>query len=185
MCPSFHSQLRAPLTTPPAQVEHALAAVFRICRSASKPLFPTFAHSNKLLLHLRFLAHAFVGTLSGYVFDTAIGGNVDPFLARLVPTDAQRPAFSDVFALAKAHSALMDDVLSACLLRSGQRAAGDLLRQALELVLELAVLVGDLKTGRLQEYQAAPLLDDLAPRFHAKMAALVCCVSFSCWWEDR
>ncbi|KAJ7091104.1 Spc98 family-domain-containing protein [Mycena epipterygia] len=154
------------------RVEHALAAVFRICRSASKPLFSTFAQSNKLLLHLRFIAHSFVSTLSGYVLDTAIGGNFDPFLARLVPTDAQRPAFSDVFALAKAHSALMDDVLSACLLRSGQRAAGDLLRQALELVLELAVLVGDLKTGRLQEYQAAPLLDDLAPRFHAKMAAL-------------
>lgn len=125
-----------------------------------------------------------MGTLSGYVFDTAIGGNVDPFLARLAPpaADNEAPAFPDVFALAKAHSLLMDDVLSACLLRSGQRAAGYLLRQALELVLEFAVLVGDLKTGTLQEYQAAPLLEDLARRFRAKMAALVSCAAHFLLW---
>ncbi|KAJ7772683.1 gamma-tubulin complex, DGRIP91/SPC98 component protein [Mycena maculata] len=155
------------------RVEHALSSVFRMCRSAARPLFPTLTPSNKLLLHLRFIAHSFVASLSEYVFDTAIGGNFDPFLARLTePAEGQTPAFSDVFALARAHSALMDDVLSACLLRSGQKGAGDLLRQALELVLEFAVLVGDLKTGWLQEYQAAPLLADLAHRFRAKMAAL-------------
>ncbi|KAJ6594217.1 Spc98 family-domain-containing protein [Mycena capillaripes] len=155
------------------RVEHALAAVFRMCRSAARPLFPTLTPSNKLLLHFRFIAHSFVTNLSEYVLDTAIGGNFDPFLASLSPpAEARGPAFSDVFALAKAHSALMDDILSACLLRSAQRAAGDLLRQALEFVLEFAVLVGDLKTGRLEEYRAAPLLEDLAGRFRAKMAAL-------------
>ncbi|KAJ7430805.1 gamma-tubulin complex, DGRIP91/SPC98 component protein [Mycena galericulata] len=155
------------------RVEHALASVFRMCRTASWPLFPTLTPSNKLLLHLRFIAQSFVSTLSAYVFDTAIGGNVNPFLARLTPPAAGHvPAFPDVFALARAHAALLDDVLTACLLRSAQRGAGDLLRQALELVLELAVLVGELKTGRLQEYQAAPLLADLALRFRAKMAAL-------------
>ncbi|KAJ6498990.1 gamma-tubulin complex, DGRIP91/SPC98 component protein [Mycena sanguinolenta] len=157
------------------RVEHALAAVFRMCRAAARPLFPTLTSSHKLLLHLRFIAHSFVTKLSEYVLDTAIGGNFDPFLASLSrATDGpgHGPAFSDVFALAKAHSALMDDVLSACLLRSNQRAAGDVLRQALELVLEFAVLVGDLKTGRLEEYQAAPLLADLAGRFRAKMTTL-------------
>jgi hypothetical protein len=156
-----------------------------MCRPAVRPLFPTLTASNKLLMHLRFIAQAFVARLSEYVFDTAIGGNFDPFLARLAEDDSQgRPAFSDVFALARAHSALMDDVLSACLLRTAQRAAGDLLRQALELVLELAVLVGELKTGRLQEYQAAPLLADLAPKFRTKMAALVrIAVCFFLLWE--
>ncbi|KAJ7497604.1 gamma-tubulin complex, DGRIP91/SPC98 component protein [Mycena latifolia] len=152
------------------RVEHALSAVFRMCRSASRPLFPTLTPSNKLLLHLRFIAHSFVASFAQYVLNTAIGGNFRPFLARL---DDAHSAFPDVFALARAHAALMDDVLSACLLRSAQRAAGDLLRQALELVLELAVLVGELKTGKMQEYRAAPLLADLAGRFRAKMAALV------------
>lgn len=163
------------LTT--ASVEHALAAVFRMCRPAARPLFPTLTPSNKLLLHFRFIAHAFVSTLSEYVLDTAIGGNFDPFLASLSLSqpayDGHSLGFSDVFALAKAHSALMDDVLSACLLRSSQRAAGDLLRQALELVLEFAVLVGERKTGRLEEYEAAPRLGDLAGRFRAKMRAVV------------
>ncbi|KAJ7352355.1 gamma-tubulin complex, DGRIP91/SPC98 component protein [Mycena albidolilacea] len=158
------------------RVEHALAAVFRMCRPAARPLFPTFTPSNKLLLHFRFIAHAFVSTLSEYILDTAIGGNFDPFLASLSLSqpayDGHSLGFSDVFALAKAHSALMDDVLSACLLRSSQRAAGDLLRQALELVLEFAVLVGERKTGRLEEYEAAPRLGDLAGRFRAKMRAV-------------
>ncbi|KAJ7880996.1 gamma-tubulin complex, DGRIP91/SPC98 component protein [Mycena olivaceomarginata] len=158
------------------RVEHALAAVFRMCRPAARPLFPTLTPSNKLLLHFRFIAHAFVSTLSEYVLDTAIGGNFDPFLASLSLSqpayDGHSLGFSDVFALAKAHSALMDDVLSACLLRSSQRAAGDLLRQALELVLEFAVLVGERKTGRLEEYEAAPRLGDLAGRFRAKMRAV-------------
>ncbi|KAJ6587217.1 gamma-tubulin complex, DGRIP91/SPC98 component protein [Mycena vulgaris] len=152
------------------RVEHALAAVFCMCRPASRPLFPTLTASHKLLLHLRFIAHAFVAGLSHYVFATAIGGNLDPFLARLSLADTR---FPDVFALARAHAALLDDVLSACLLRGAQRAAGDVLRQALELVLELAVLVGARRTGRLEEYEAAPQLADLAARFRAKMRALV------------
>ncbi|KAJ7187937.1 gamma-tubulin complex, DGRIP91/SPC98 component protein [Mycena filopes] len=163
------------------RVEHALGALFRMSRSTTRPLFPTLTPSNKLLLHLRFVAHSFVATLSEYVFDTAIGGNFDPFLVRLAPpppftpdsSNLNAPEFSDVFALAKAHSELLDDVLSACLLRSGQRGAGDLLRQALELVLELAILVGDLKTGRMEEYRAAPLLEELTGRFRGKMRALV------------
>ncbi|KAJ7217732.1 gamma-tubulin complex, DGRIP91/SPC98 component protein [Mycena pura] len=155
------------------RVEHALSAVFRMGRSTCRPVFPTLTSSNKLLLHFRFIAQSFVTNLSQYIVHTAINGNFDPFLERLSPSGDLNPPFSDVFALAKAHSALMDDVLGACLLRSSQRVAGDLLRQALELVLEFAVLVGDLKTDRLEEYQAAPLLEDLSRAFRAKMAALV------------
>ncbi|KAJ7647019.1 gamma-tubulin complex component protein [Roridomyces roridus] len=154
------------------RVEHALSSVFRMCRSTSRPLFPTLVAANKRLLHFRFIAHSFVSILSSYVFDTAIGGNVNLFLAQLdQDQEDQTPVFPDVFALAKAHAALMDDVLAACLLRTAQRGAGDLLRQALELVLEFAVLVGDVKTGRLQEYEAALMLEDLAGRFRGRMGA--------------
>ncbi|KAJ6625865.1 Spc98 family-domain-containing protein [Mycena sp. CBHHK59/15] len=155
------------------RVEHALSAVFRMSRSASKPLFPTLTPSNKRLLHFRFIAQSFVANLSEYVLDTAIGGNFDPFLSHLSPNATGRgPGFSDVFALARAHSDLMDDVLSACLLRSGQRLGGDLIRQALELVLEFSVLAGDIKTGRLEEYQATPILEDISHKFRTKMSTL-------------
>jgi len=79
-----------------------------------------------------------------------------------------------VFALADAHSVMLDSILSACLLRSGQKAVGDLLRGVLELVLELGILAGDLKRGRLEEYEAAPLLEDLYATFRGKMSTLVC-----------
>ena len=78
-----------------------------------------------------------------------------------------------MFTLADCHSSVLDDILSACLLRSSQRAAGDLLRGTLEVILELCVLVGDLKDGRMAEYQASPVLDMLYASFRKKVSALV------------
>lgn len=117
----------------------------------------------------------------------AIRGNFDAFLARLSPEiphsqDKEcKYSFSDVFALADAHSVMLDNILSACLLRSGQKALGDLLRGSLELVLELGILAGELKRGRLEEYQAAPLLDDLYAAFRGKMSTLVCVIDDLHW----
>jgi len=123
-----------------------------------------------------------VSSLSGYIFDTAICGNFDPFLARLSCGDsAGLPSsssnnnnrtfeFSDVFQLAQCHSALLDDILNACLLRSGQKGVGELLRHSLELVLEFTIVVGELHRGRLEEYQAAPLIEDLFQKFRTEMA---------------
>ncbi|KAF8210658.1 Spc98 family-domain-containing protein, partial [Mycena galopus ATCC 62051] len=143
-------------------IEHALAAVFRMCRTAARPLFPTLAPSNKLLLHLRFIAHSFMTHLSEYVLDTAIGGNFDP---------SSQPAFSDVFALAKAHSALMDDVLSACLLRSHQRAAGDLCARRSNSCSSLPCWLGISRRDGWKSTKR-PALENLAGRFRAKMAAV-------------
>jgi hypothetical protein len=156
-------------------------------RAVATFLFPTLTQSRKLLLHFRFIAQAFVSSLSGYVFDTAIGGNFDPFLARLSSDTTTTTStfetyndtnneggFSDVFELAQRHSALLDDILSACLLRSGQRGVGDLLRHSLELVLEFTIVVGELHRERIQEYQAAPLIQELFKKFCLKMTTLVC-----------
>lgn len=148
-------------------------------------LFPTLAQSRKLLLHFRFIAHTFVSSLSGYVFDTVIRGNFDPFLARLeshLRTDSlisqstlptQDNSFTDVFHLSRCHSALLDDMLNACLLRTGQRNVGDLLRQCLEIVLELTIVIGELHRERLQEYQAANFTEELFQKFRGRMATLV------------
>lgn len=152
------------------RVESALGALFRMTRSTSNPLFPDLTPARKRLFHFRFVAHSFVSNLSSYVFDTVIKGNFDPFVARL--SHSSSPEFSDVFALAKAHSVLLDDILSACLLRSGQKAVGEVLRCALELILELAVVVGDLWRGRMEEYKAALVLEDVEGRFLEKMSVL-------------
>ncbi|KAF7309776.1 Spindle pole body component [Mycena indigotica] len=157
------------------RVQHALGAVFRMTRSIDQPLFPTLAQTEKLVLHFRFIAQSFVQSLSSYVLDTAIGGNFEPFLTSVSPSRLNKfdSGFTDVFSLSKAHSQLMDDILAACLLRSSQRVAGDLLRQALQVVLEFAVLIGERWEGRLKEYQAAPLLEELIGRFKRKMSSLM------------
>ena len=171
-------------------VESAIKSVFRMStrRSTSNFLFPTLTKSRKLLLHFRFISQAFVSSLSGYIFDTAICGNFDPFLARLSCGDSGLPTsssdnertfeFADVFELAQCHSALLDDILNACLLRSGQKGVGELLRHSLELVLEFTIVVGELHRGRLEEYQAAPLMEDLFQKFRTKMATFVCSFFF-------
>ena len=169
-------------------VESAMKSLFRMSthRTIANYLFPTLTQSRKLLLHFRFAAQAFVSSLSGYVFDTAIGGNFDPFLARLSPDTSPESGdfdsnpkdgekgFSDVFELAQCHSTLLDDILSSCLLRSGQRGVGDLLRHSLELVLEFTIVIGELHRGRIQEYQAAPLVEELYRKFVLKTSTLVC-----------
>ncbi|KAF4620414.1 hypothetical protein D9613_000179 [Agrocybe pediades] len=160
------------------RVECALKSLFRMSthRTIADFLFPTLTQSRKLLLHFRFVAQAFVSSLSGYVYETAIGGNFEPFLERLSSdSDASNEGynqFNDVFELADRHSAVLDDILSACLLRSGQRGVGDLLRHCLEIVLEFTIVVGELHRGRIQEYQAAPMIEELHQKFCAKMTAL-------------
>ena len=142
-------------------------------RDETRPLFPTLTSSNRLLIYFQFIARAFVTSLTGYVFDTAIRGNFDTFLARLPLGTPDKSGFSDVFSLAKAHSTVLDDILFACLLRSGQRTVGDLLRGALAIILDFGNLAGELRRGRLQEYQAAPLLEDHFRKFREKMTMLV------------
>ena len=179
-------------------MENVVRTLFRLTRRAAAPLFPTFSPANKLLLHFRFVAHAFIMALSSYVYDIAIGSNMDAFLARLSATSGstspargfpssgedlsasglgrreQEPVvFTDVFTLAEHHSRVLDDILSSCLLRSGQKAVGDILRQCMELVLELGILVAGLKDGELEEYEAAPALEELWGRFRDKMTTFV------------
>jgi hypothetical protein len=142
-------------------------------RNASSPLFPTLTFSNDLFLHFRFIAQSFVSALSEYTFDTAVRGNFDAFLSHLSPHTMDMDAtFSDVFSLAKYHSSVMDDIMTAALLRTGQRAIGELLKGALEIVLELGILAGDLKKGSLAECHAASQLADLYSRFRGKMKTL-------------
>ncbi|KAG8213811.1 Spc98 family-domain-containing protein [Butyriboletus roseoflavus] len=158
------------------RVECAVRSVFRLTRTTALPLFPTLSSSRGLLLLFRFAAHSFLSTLSTYIYDTAIGGNFDAFLLRITAcreTPDAPSGFRDVFALAECHSSVLDEILSACLLRSTQRAAGDLLRGTLEVVLEFCVLVGDLKDGRMAEYQASPVLDALYASFRKKVSALI------------
>ena len=172
--PSGSSSAR-PLRPNVLSASNAIAATYRITRRHSAPLFPTLTPSNKLLLHARFVAHAFVSALSSYIYDRAIGLRFDDFLSQLTSSPAaQAHTFADVFALAERHSTVLDDILSACLLRSGQKAVGDILSTCLELVLELAILAGDRYQGRLEEYQAAPLLEDIWEKFRKKMRTLVC-----------
>ncbi|KAG6861911.1 hypothetical protein C0995_009861 [Termitomyces sp. Mi166 len=160
------------------RVEHAVTSLFRMTRSPTQPLFPTLTPSRKALFYFRFVAQSFVSNFSAYVFDTVISGNFNPFLTRLSMHGKDEnesevnASFSDVFALAKSHSALLDDILTACLLRSGQRAVGEVLRSALELILEFTVIAGQLYRGRVAEYEAATLLEDISKKFFSRVTTL-------------
>ncbi|KAK7045547.1 hypothetical protein VNI00_007379 [Paramarasmius palmivorus] len=153
------------------RVENAIAAVFRMTRPSMAPLFPTLAASHKLLLHFRFVSQSFVGSLSEYIYNTAIGGNFGPFLEKL--REKGTIYFPDVFSLADAHSEMMNDILTACLVRTNLRVSASLLRDCLNTILEFAVVVGELFRGRLKEYEAAPMIEDLFTRFRKKTSSFI------------
>ncbi|KIK67495.1 hypothetical protein GYMLUDRAFT_37627 [Collybiopsis luxurians FD-317 M1] len=159
------------------RVQHAIHAAFRMSNSADPWVFGTLVSARKMLLHFRFIAQSFLTNLAEYVYDTAIAGNLDPFIARLQQPEefAKRhnDGYSDVFSLAQAHSDVMDAILTACLLRTAQKSAGGALRDVMELVLDFAVLIGELYRGRLEEYQAAPVLEKLYSQFLKKMRNLI------------
>ncbi|KAJ8090436.1 hypothetical protein PM082_019034 [Marasmius tenuissimus] len=155
------------------RAESATAAIFRMMRPSATPLFPTLAESRKLLLHFRFIAQQFVGCISEYIYDTAIGGNFGPFLDKLHSDDKAQAPFPDVFSLAEAHSDTMDNILTACLSRTSQRVTGALLRDCLNTILQFAVVAGELHRGRLKEYEAAPTIEDLHNRLRRKVSSLV------------
>jgi hypothetical protein len=131
--------------------------------------------------HFRFAAHAFVSALASYVYDSAIRSQLDAFLADVVRHASRRPHagaarsahFTDVFALADYHSAVLDDILFACLLRSGQRVAAVTMQRCLETILELGVLMGKLRLRQIEEYQAAPELEALWDTFCRQKSRLV------------
>ncbi|KAL0947567.1 hypothetical protein HGRIS_013656 [Hohenbuehelia grisea] len=164
------------------RVKQAMQAVSRMTRKDTQRLFPTFTQANRQLLHFRFVAQAFITAVEQYTFDTCIGGNFDAFLSRLVPADSHSQSTSEarntpiglpsVFALADAHNDTLDAILSALLLRSSQRAGGDLLRGALEIVLEFANMVESRRSGAQEEYAAKDELQNLYVRFAGKVGAL-------------
>ncbi|TCD62598.1 hypothetical protein EIP91_006644 [Steccherinum ochraceum] len=160
------------------RVDNVVRALFRFSRRNAKPVFPTFTASQKLFFHFRFVSHAFVAALSSYVYDIALGSNFDAFLAVLAPSpeapSRQRAAhFPDVFALSEYHSSVMDDILSACLLRSGQKPVGDLLRGALEIILAFGLLMSDIVADRMEEYDAVAPLEELFRQFYNKVTTVV------------
>lgn len=170
-CP--RNELRLPAVT------IVVKALFRMNTPSASPLFSTLASSQKLFQHFRFMASSFVTSLSSYVYDTAIAGNFNSFLLKLTSTSAatakidHKPDFSDVFELADTHSKMMDDVLSACLLRSHQKPVGELLRKILETILDFGILISDLSQGRMKEYQVVEPLKELHVQFMARMTTLV------------
>jgi hypothetical protein len=138
------------------RVESAIRAAFRMTHQ--NMLFPTLNQSRKLLTRFRFVAHLFVTTLSAYIFDVAIGGNFDAFLARTTACRSGTSSeFTYIFSVVEAHSAVLNDILSACLMRSAQRAAGNLLRGSLELIL-VTLMMGGCKSARRHQFLTYSLL---------------------------
>ncbi|KAK7692688.1 hypothetical protein QCA50_004321 [Cerrena zonata] len=71
----------------------------------------------QIFQHFKFMANSFISTLSNYIFTHVIGGFFDKFLQDFV-TEGSIIAFDSVEDLKNLHSQVLDNILSACLLRS-------------------------------------------------------------------
>ncbi|TFK66542.1 gamma-tubulin complex, DGRIP91/SPC98 component protein [Pluteus cervinus] len=161
------------------RIEHAVQVLYRMTRDIQNPLFPTLNASRKRLHHFRFISHQLVSSLSRYISDTVVAGNFDPFLERLsikAPAllhDGRPSGFADVFEVARDHSAMLDDILAACLLRSSQKKTREILHVTLKHILEFTIVMGELYRGRIKENEAALRMDELYHAVRSQMRKLV------------
>lgn len=118
-----------------------------------------------------------------YVFDSVIGANFNAYLRQVselrntVATDDftnnSEREFTSIFALRDSHSELLDCILRGCFLRTPQRAAGDALREILELILRFGALVTNIRRGTVREAAGAEDLSELYGLFQTQMLFLV------------
>ncbi|EJD53206.1 hypothetical protein AURDEDRAFT_53952, partial [Auricularia subglabra TFB-10046 SS5] len=147
------------------------------------PVFTLLPPTRKLLSRFCFQVQAFITALSGYVFDVAIGKRFDRLLANVanlrthISTSDNRDGgldtAMDVFALADYHSAVLDQILAGCLLRSKQATAGDVLRDCMTAVLDFGRLIVRLTNRDLADILGAQELEDIHSRFTESMTRLV------------
>ncbi|KAI6033056.1 Spc98 family-domain-containing protein [Pisolithus orientalis] len=160
------------------RVEAAIRSVYRLTCLLPRPSLSKFPLCSKLVWQFRFAADYFVSALLTYVYDVAIGSNFDAFLSQIAACREHMASnkpheFPDVFTLSEFHSSVLNDILSACLLRSSQRTAGDILRGAMELVLEFCVLVTDLDTAESEVHKIDSALRTLYAAFREKVVTLL------------
>ncbi|KZV87381.1 hypothetical protein EXIGLDRAFT_773692 [Exidia glandulosa HHB12029] len=145
------------------------------------PFFTMLPPTRRLLSRFSFQVQAFVTALSGYVFEVAIGKTFDKLLADVAnlrvhlssETNLGYDTAMDVFALADHHSAVLDQILAACLLRTKQAPACEALRNCLTAVLDLGRLVTRLSVHDLADILAAQELQELHQKFEQNMTRLV------------
>lgn len=185
----FHAQFRI-------IVESVARMIFRSTRQTTSPALMAFSVRSpvrKQLNTLRFQVTLFMSTLTTYIFDSAIGTNFSTFLARLtklrhgVPDGPQTSAddahdnpiaedeeLRDVFSILAYHSAVMDRILEACLLKARHRSIAASLTECLDYIIILGKVVVDINSGRLSEEGAERALTNLHASFEAAMTSLVC-----------
>jgi hypothetical protein len=120
----------------------------------------------------------FVSTLITYVFDTAIGSNWASFISRLSKlqqhgADHSGEELQDVFSILDYHSAVLDSILEACLLKARHKSAGTVMKDCLETILLLGKLARDTASSTLTYTEASATLLDLYARFEKSMGLLV------------
>lgn len=130
----------------------------------------------QLFLHFKFLAKLFITGLSNYIYTHAIGAIYDRFLADLAKeyTFAEDiKTFTDVDALMQHHSAILDNILVACLLRSGQKSIAKYLHNVMEIILEFGLLIDEYQMQKISKPDMTVKLEELFNLFHIKMNTLV------------
>lgn len=170
--------------------------IFRSTRHDTSPALLAFSVRSpirKQLNTLRFQVTSFMSTLNTYIFDSAIGLNFSAFLDRLaklrhgVPDGPQTSMddaddiptiedeeLRDVFSILAYHSAVMDKILEACLLKARHRSTAASLTECLESIILLGKIVVEINDGKMAEEEAKRMLERLHISFEASMTSLVC-----------
>ena len=127
----------------------------------------------QLVQHFKFLASCFVLNFNNYVFTHAVGGLFDRFLAKLYKITSTS-VFESIEDLIDLHSEALDEILGACLLRSGLKSTAKYLHNILDTILHAGLLIHDLYRGCISEVSATTKIKPLLASFIHNKNSLVC-----------
>ncbi|KDQ15335.1 hypothetical protein BOTBODRAFT_131086 [Botryobasidium botryosum FD-172 SS1] len=157
------------------RVETVSRALFHLTlKQSANVLFPAYPHCFTMLCHFRFRAQSFLSNFIAYIFDIAIGVNWNSFITRLRNLQESSNADSivdnvrevqDVFSLVNYHSAVLDKMLEACVLKTRHKAVANVLTKCLEIILQLGKLVGERTSSAISELEGSKRLQALFQSF--------------------
>jgi hypothetical protein len=174
--------------------------LFKFLAKRTEKLFVRFPLSNQILYQLQHQTQSFIFALKTYVFDYAIDYHWAKFISHLTrirlegssewenslgqPTDTSMdgmPAlqedeyhrFTDVFSVEAFHSATLDKILTACLLKAKHKSVGDALKECMAFTLDLGMLVRRMRRNDFDEEEGAKKLKAIHRKWHRSMQSLV------------
>lgn len=162
------------LLTGSSIVQAVISQIHHACRLSGEFWRRGGEAIQRKLGQLRFQMAGFHSSFSSYVWDTAIRSSLGDFFDELVRVrDEEASPIKDIFTLVSRHEAVLDGIMTACLLRGPQKTMAIHLSSCLNSILTLGVVLNRVQHKCIEGVEATQQIDKVFSAFQSAMVDLV------------